>query len=202
MRDYSLRTLKNKHLSQNFATIGQLSLFRSQENLDIIGSTPGKLDHIDITALCASLRKTLLVIQETSRRGGTTIFFSRFNIPNDKLPDFIQSWRAGLISNFKKVNSNLRRLPSLVIVLTNDAFQQNRISWELKRCQVGAIVIHSTNAKGTGLFNIPGNTSNELTSRTFKEFFIKATTNVVVKEINELKQRQFPRLGSNQRPRT
>ena len=94
-------------------------------------------------------------------------------------------------------------LPSLVILLTATE-QRNDINTELKKSSIPVFALIDTDMDSTQtIYNIPSNT-NTVTVPYFHNLLKQAIKIGTLKEILSLTRQKikFPRLDSNQRPRT
>jgi ribosomal protein S2 len=211
--------LNINYLIEGFLNVGRPSRERNRENVDNLLVTPSKYDQIDLTKSCRALRKSLLSTSNIVSRGGRVLIFSKLGengIGNNQLKTFFTKvWPQGLISNFKNMGKEVKHVPNFVVVSTNDAAQQSAIANELNRCKVGSTFITNSNNSKYGVINIPGNNASSRTGDLLISLFKRAVTIGLLKEVAKLQAKQatkiskrtnwrqkFPRLGSNQRPRT
>lgn len=144
---------------------------------------------------------------------------------------FLKCWPKGLISNFKNIGRNHKVFPNLVVIASDDKEEQEIIANETNRCKLGSVFVTNSNVKRYGLINIPGNTSSDKAVDSVIDLFKRAVTLGLIKEVSKIAPRRlrkykvvkrlkcfkygqkqatrnkkqktkFPRLESNQRPRT
>jgi ribosomal protein S2 len=144
---------------------------------------------------------------------------------------FLKCWPKGLISNFKNIGRNHKVFPNLVVIASDDKEEQEMIANETNRCKIGSVFVTNSNVKRYGLITIPGNTSSDVAVDSLVDLFKRAVTLGLIKEVSKIDPRRlrkykgvkrlklfkyeqkqsiqnkklttnFPRLESNQRPRT
>jgi ribosomal protein S2 len=210
-------------LTEAFLSVGKPGIERNQENLDNVMTTPSKYDQIDLSKSYRALRKSLLTTSNTVAKGGKVLVFHKLGNSVDgqkKLKLFFtKDWTPGLISNFKTLGKQSRHIPNFVVVSTNDNIQQSAIAGELNRCKVNSTFITSSNNPKHGLISVAGNNSTDRAANLVVDLFKRAITIGFLKEVATLQfkrltekptkrikkpswKNKFPRLGSNQRPRT
>lgn len=196
-----------QEVTQNFFNIGKESNLRNESNCDWINVTPSRHDHIRNSFIALSLRKNLSISAKTVSKGGKPLVYHNYGktITAKKVKRFFTTiWPNGLISNFKRISKKFKPLPNLVIIVLNETTKRIAIETELLRTKVNSFFVTSTNNNYTGLYNIFGNNDSPRSADFLNSLLLRSITVGLLQETArvKIKKKRFPRLGSNQRPRT
>jgi ribosomal protein S2 len=116
---------------------------------------------------------------------------------------FTNLWPNGLISNFKRIGRRFRPIPNLIVIVVNENTKRFAIETELLRAKINSFFVTSTNNNYAGLYNIFGNNDSPRSADLLNDLLTRSMTVGFLQETSRVKiRRRFPRLGSNQRPRT
>jgi ribosomal protein S2 len=203
MKIYAGKT-KIERLTENFLSIGKPEKQRNKENLDFVFTTPSGQDQINLEHTVRTLKKSLVMIGNSISKGGAVLIYTPLKQPRHVLIEkfFIETWQTGLISNFRYVNKKKQKMPNAVVILSNNVIEQHRIHNELNKLKLGSTFVNNTHEVRKGLFSIPGNNDSKRSLTLLTNLFKRAITIGLAKEIARLNKKFFPRLDSNQRPRT
>lgn len=199
--------LSTDYLSQNFFNIGKTESLRNAANSDWITKTPSRHDHIHNSFAILSIRRNLVMSARTISKGGKPLVFHKYGthvtVPSIKR-FFTKLWPNGLISNYKRINKKSKRLPNLVILIVNEHTKRLAIETEVLRAKVNSFFVTSTNNNCAGLYNIFGNNDSTKSANFLNSLLIRSISLGLIQETARIriKKKKFPRLGSNQRPRT
>jgi ribosomal protein S2 len=196
-----------QHLTQNFFNIGKEKSLRNENNNDWIKTTPSHYDHIQHSFTALSIRKNLIISSKTISKGGRALIFHNYGkkITTKKIRRFFTNvWPNGLISNFKRIGRRFRALPNVVVVVVNEATKRFALETELLRTKINSFFVTSTNNSYAGLYTIFGNNDSPRSADFLNRLLIRSISVGFIRETSRVKirRRRFPRLGSNQRPRT
>jgi hypothetical protein len=169
-----------------------------KQNLVSISTSPSKITLINTSHTLKELKKTLGTV---TKQGRVTIV----NYLNKDGKLTIKHWPTGLISNFKQVagQDKDRRFPSLAIILNTKSYTELKLAEkELNNCQVPSAFFHDTSQKPRGMISILTNIKSMETQNLFASLLQRAVNVGILKKTLRLSYKIFPRLGSNQWPRT
>jgi ribosomal protein S2 len=189
--------VKVKNLIENFITIGKRVEELQKENLDAVFETTSGTVQINPSTSLKEIKKTLFLVTSAAAKGNqTTILLT--NQKNKK-------WKNGLLSNFKELNkstSKTKHFPVLVIVISSSTKQREAVDKEAITYGIPSIFFSNTNQKPLGLINVLSNNNNESSTKVILSLVQRAMNIGVLKTVLKLNPQIFPRLDSNQRPRT
>ncbi len=194
-------------LSQEFFNIGKATYQRNTANTDWITETPSQHNHIRNSFTVLSLKRNLMMSSRTISRGGKPLVFHKhgeqMNI-NSVKRFFTKLWPNGLISNYKRINKQLKRLPTLIVLVVNENTKRAAIETEVLRAKVNSFFVTNTNNSYAGLYNIFGNNDSPKSADFLNSLLLRSISVGLIQETSKIRIRKkhFPRLGSNQRPRT
>lgn len=196
-----------QYLTQNFFNIGKEKSLRNENNNDWISTTPSHYDHIQNSFIALSLRKNLVISSKTISKGGKPLVFHNYGkkITTKKIKRFFTNvWPNGLISNFKRISKRFKSLPNTVVVVVNETTKRFALETELLRSKINSFFVTSTNNSYAGLYTIFGNNDSPRSADFLNRLLIRSISVGFIRETSRVKakRRRFPRLGSNQRPRT
>lgn len=189
--------VKVKNLIENFITIGKRVEELQKENLDAVFETTSGTVQINPSTALKEIKKTLFLVTSAAAKGNQTTIL----LANQK----DKKWKNGLLSNFKELNkstSKTKHFPVLVIVISSSTKQREAVDKEAITCGIPSIFFSNTNQKPLGLINVLSNNSNESSTKMILSLVQRAMNIGVLKTVLKLNPQIFPRLDSNQRPRT
>jgi ribosomal protein S2 len=199
--------LSTDYLSQNFFNVGKAESLRNAANSDWITKTPSQHNHIHNSFAILSIRKNLVMSAKTISKGGKPLVFHKHGAEvaaHSIRRFFTKLWPNGLISNYKRISKKSKRLPNLIVLVVNENTKRIAIETEVLRAKVNSFFVTSTNNSCLGLYNIFGNNDSAKSSNFLNSLLIRSISLGLMQETAKIriKKRKFPRLGSNQRPRT
>lgn len=198
--------IATEYLIQNFFNIGKPTNEKNETNSEWAKTTPSRFDHIRNSFIVLSLRKNLSISSKTVSKGGKPlVYHNHGNTVNAKPVQnfFTNMWPNGFISNFKRIGKKFRPLPNVVVVIVNDNTKRFAIETELLRTKINSFFVTNTNNAYTGLYNIFGNNDSPRSANLLNDLLVRSLSVGFLQETSRVKvKRRFPRLGSNQRPRT
>lgn len=196
----------NEHLTQHFFNVGKPSNQRNANNSDWLAKTPSGHDHIRNSFIVLSLRKNLSISSKIIAKGGKPLVFHNYGkkVTTRSLKGFFTSvWPNGLISNFKRIGKKFKRLPNIAVIVVNENTKRLAIETEVTRTKINSFFVTSTNNTYAGLYTIFGNNDSPRSADFLNHLLIRAISVGLIQETSRIKvKKRFPRLGSNQRPRT
>ena len=207
------KKLNTEHLTKHFLNIGKPERERNKENLDNVFSTPSKNDHINLEKSYQTLRKSLLSVSSIISRGGKVLVLHKQGEKVEKALEniFTKEWPKGLISNFKSIGKKYGVFPNYAVIATGSSEEQLNIENETTRYKVGSVFLTNTNSRRSGVYSLLSNTESDASINLVVNLYKRAVTLGLLKEVAKIDPRKnktvnyrkkFPRLGSNQRPRT
>lgn len=199
--------LSSDYLSQNFFNIGKTESLRNTNNADWITKTPSRHDHIHNSFAILSIRRNLIMTARTISKGGKPLIFHKYGeqVTTQLVRRFFTKlWPNGLISNYKRINKKSKRLPNLVVLMVNENTKRVALETEVLRSKVNSFFVTNTNNNCAGLYNIFGNNDSTKSANFLNSLLMRSISLGLMQETAKIriKKKKFPRLGSNQRPRT
>lgn len=173
-----------------------------KRNLVSINTSPSKVTLINTSHTLKELKKALGTVTNISSKQGRVTIINCLS-KDSKLS--IKHWPTGLVSNFKQVagQDEDRRFPSLAIILNTKSHKELKLAEkELNNCQVPSVFFHDTSQKPRGTISILTNTKSMGAQNLFTSLLQRAINVGILKKTTKLSYKIFPRLGSNQWPRT
>ncbi len=208
-----LNKINYKILSKNLTHIGSRKKDRSNYANNFIYITK-TLDIIDTNHTFKQLQKIIPIFINIIVQKGQ-VYTIAPNLKNKeyalnlskkyKQNFFCDSWPTGLITNFKYLKKTdtliKKQIPSAIFLLNYP--KTNYLELEILKIGVLTSQLLDTHTQiNKTMYPIPGNTKAIQTMLFFIEIMKETTLLAYTKEQYILLKRKFPRLGSNQRPRT
>lgn len=202
-------TLPKKTLGNSLLAVGKPAKQRLVQNIDYVLTTPSGIDLIKSEKSIKTLRKSLYIITNIVARGGNVLVYAqnqRTNVEKGGAFSQISTWPKGLISNFKYVSPKqpgvCKRLPNFVVIVSDNDSERLAIDVEARTVKLPTLFTNNTDQETLGLYPCVLNTESASAKSIILNLIKKAVTVGLLKETTFLNMQHFPRLGSNQRPRT
>lgn len=183
-------------LTENLVHLGYPESERHYTNTSNIVTTSHELDLTNSLLTLKAFKKILpLITRIVSKKGKILLNIEDNLLFNTKKKNLLkqliiyEKWPHGIISNFKRLGKNskklkVKRIPSFVIYSVKDPNMVVSINTELKKARIPhAAIVNTKIPANTNMYIIPGNTISHVSLKLYRDIIFKAIIAGYQKEI-------------------